>query len=153
MARPLRIEFAGALYHITSRGNERRAIYQRARGHPLADGGQAPKAPRYTLLTCSRFYLSRVCDDAFAPGFLSLGCDIRPIRTSHPYGSRHGDRSWLESVPAPGTFGAPEIPRYPDLSNGLRSDLVVAFRHQPLVGSSQRQISSITYAWQINSGG
>ena len=27
MARPLRIEFAGALYHITSRGNERRAIF------------------------------------------------------------------------------------------------------------------------------
>lgn len=27
MARPLRIEFAGALYHITSRGNERKAIY------------------------------------------------------------------------------------------------------------------------------
>ena len=26
MARPLRIEFAGALYHVTSRGNERRAI-------------------------------------------------------------------------------------------------------------------------------
>lgn len=27
MARPLRIEFAGALYHITSRGNERRDIF------------------------------------------------------------------------------------------------------------------------------
>jgi REP element-mobilizing transposase RayT len=27
MARPLRIEFAGALYHVTSRGNERRAIF------------------------------------------------------------------------------------------------------------------------------
>lgn len=27
MARPLRIEFAGALYHITARGNERKAIY------------------------------------------------------------------------------------------------------------------------------
>uniref|UniRef100_UPI00404868E5 REP-associated tyrosine transposase n=1 Tax=Rheinheimera sp. TaxID=1869214 RepID=UPI00404868E5 len=27
MARPLRLEFAGALYHITSRGNERKAIY------------------------------------------------------------------------------------------------------------------------------
>jgi hypothetical protein len=26
MARPLRIEFAGALYHITARGNERREI-------------------------------------------------------------------------------------------------------------------------------
>ncbi len=27
MARPLRIEFAGALYHITARGNERRSIF------------------------------------------------------------------------------------------------------------------------------
>lgn len=26
MARPLRIEFPGALYHVTSRGNERRRI-------------------------------------------------------------------------------------------------------------------------------
>jgi putative transposase len=28
MARPLRIEFAGALYHITSRGNERRNVFR-----------------------------------------------------------------------------------------------------------------------------
>ena len=28
MARPLRIEFAGALYHITSQGNARENIYQ-----------------------------------------------------------------------------------------------------------------------------
>ncbi|HEX9983693.1 MAG TPA: transposase, partial [Thermoanaerobaculia bacterium] len=27
MARPLRLEFAGALYHITSRGNDQRDIY------------------------------------------------------------------------------------------------------------------------------
>jgi len=27
MARPLRIEFKGALYHISSRGNERRDIF------------------------------------------------------------------------------------------------------------------------------
>lgn len=27
MSRPLRLEFAGALYHITARGNERKAIY------------------------------------------------------------------------------------------------------------------------------
>lgn len=27
MARPLRLEFAGTLYHVTSRGNERKAIY------------------------------------------------------------------------------------------------------------------------------
>ncbi len=27
MARPLRIEFKGAFYHVTARGNERRKIY------------------------------------------------------------------------------------------------------------------------------
>ena len=28
MARPLRIEFEGALYHITARGNRREVIYE-----------------------------------------------------------------------------------------------------------------------------
>ena len=28
MSRPLRLEFAGALYHVTSRGNERKAIFR-----------------------------------------------------------------------------------------------------------------------------
>src|SRR5271154_2988041 len=28
MARPLRVEFAGALYHVTARGNERRPVYR-----------------------------------------------------------------------------------------------------------------------------
>ena len=28
MALPLRIEFPGAVYHITSRGNERKAIFR-----------------------------------------------------------------------------------------------------------------------------
>lgn len=28
MARPIRIEFEGALYHVTARGNERRAIFR-----------------------------------------------------------------------------------------------------------------------------
>jgi len=27
MARPIRIEFAGAVYHVMARGNERRAIF------------------------------------------------------------------------------------------------------------------------------
>jgi hypothetical protein len=36
MARPLRIEFPGAVYHVTSRGNERKAIFrddQRKKGN------------------------------------------------------------------------------------------------------------------------
>ncbi|RLA19583.1 MAG: addiction module toxin RelE, partial [Gammaproteobacteria bacterium] len=28
MARPLRLEFSGALYHVTSPGNRREAIYE-----------------------------------------------------------------------------------------------------------------------------
>ena len=28
MARPLRIEYPGAVYHITSRGNEKKAVYK-----------------------------------------------------------------------------------------------------------------------------
>lgn len=31
MARPLRIEYAGAFYHVTSRGNERKAVYRSQR--------------------------------------------------------------------------------------------------------------------------
>jgi hypothetical protein len=33
MARPLRTEFAGALHHVTSRGNERRPIFHDDRDH------------------------------------------------------------------------------------------------------------------------
>jgi REP element-mobilizing transposase RayT len=33
MARPLRLEFEGALYHVTSRGNERRPIFRTNRDH------------------------------------------------------------------------------------------------------------------------
>jgi REP element-mobilizing transposase RayT len=35
MARPLRIEFAGALYHLTSRGNERRNIFRSDRDRKM----------------------------------------------------------------------------------------------------------------------
>ena len=31
MARPLRIEFPGAFYHVTSRGNERKAVFKSLR--------------------------------------------------------------------------------------------------------------------------
>lgn len=31
MARPLRIEFPGAFYHVTSRGNERKAVFRSRR--------------------------------------------------------------------------------------------------------------------------
>jgi len=49
MARPLRIEFAGALYHVTARGNERKAIF-------VADADDDREAFLDVLAaTCERF--------------------------------------------------------------------------------------------------
>ena len=44
MARPLRLAFAGALYHITSRGDRREDIYENV------DAGFTPAPLRRTLL-------------------------------------------------------------------------------------------------------
>ena len=51
MARPLRIEFAEALYHVTSRGNERRAIFRsdRDRRTFLTLLGEAVKRFRWSV--------------------------------------------------------------------------------------------------------
>jgi len=38
MARQLRIEFPGAFYHVTSRGNERKAIFKSQRGSGSGNG-------------------------------------------------------------------------------------------------------------------
>ena len=35
MARPLRLEFAGALYHVTSRGDRREDIFAKNKGSGL----------------------------------------------------------------------------------------------------------------------
>jgi len=48
MARPLRIEFDGALYHITSRGNDRRAIFK--------DDGDRELFLRTLALVTERFH-------------------------------------------------------------------------------------------------
>ena len=34
MARPLRVQFSGALYHVTARGNERKPIFRDERDRP-----------------------------------------------------------------------------------------------------------------------
>jgi putative transposase len=47
MARPLRIEFPGALYHVTSRGNEQRAIFRNDRDRKAFLGFLAIAALRY----------------------------------------------------------------------------------------------------------
>jgi hypothetical protein len=42
MSRPLRIEYAGAVYHITSRGNEKKTVFEDdADGTPEIPGGRA----------------------------------------------------------------------------------------------------------------
>lgn len=46
MAGPLRIEFAGALYQVTARGNERRDIFFGNIEAP--QGGQADRSPPIT---------------------------------------------------------------------------------------------------------
>jgi REP element-mobilizing transposase RayT len=48
MARPLRLEFAGALYHVTARGNERRSIF-------LGDVGDRAAFLELLGATCERF--------------------------------------------------------------------------------------------------
>lgn len=47
MARPLRIEYAGALYHVTSRGNAQGAIYRKVEDRK--------EFLRLLNLTCNRF--------------------------------------------------------------------------------------------------
>jgi REP-associated tyrosine transposase len=48
MTRPLRVEFAGALYHITSRGNDRQTIYK--------DDDDRDRFLRYLAKTCDRYH-------------------------------------------------------------------------------------------------
>jgi hypothetical protein len=80
MARPLRIIFAGACYHVTARGNERRAIYAddpdredflESWGHgndcyDTVDGGDAvtsrewARRPLYLFGFVSRFDIWRI---------------------------------------------------------------------------------------------
>jgi putative transposase len=47
MARPLRIEFPGALYHVTSRGNERRSIFRSDRDREAFLGFLGQTAKRF----------------------------------------------------------------------------------------------------------
>ena len=47
MARPLRIEFAGALYHVTSRGDRREAIFEDDEDRETFLRVCAEVAPRY----------------------------------------------------------------------------------------------------------
>jgi len=50
MARPLRIEFPGAVYHVTSRGNERKAIFRDDQDHKIFLDTLADVTLRYNWL-------------------------------------------------------------------------------------------------------
>ena len=50
MARPLRIEFPGAVYHITARGNARMRIYEQARDRELFPGIFSEVVKRFNRL-------------------------------------------------------------------------------------------------------
>jgi REP element-mobilizing transposase RayT len=56
MARPLRIEFAGALYHITSRGDRREAIFEGDEDREAFPGVLAEVVERYNWI-CHAFCL------------------------------------------------------------------------------------------------
>jgi REP element-mobilizing transposase RayT len=51
MARPLRIEYPGAWYHVTCRGNERRAIFRDDRGRELGGVGVSALSQNRARLT------------------------------------------------------------------------------------------------------
>jgi hypothetical protein len=51
MARSLRIEFPGAFYHVTSRGNEQRGDFQeRARSGEVPRLSESPEGDRHLFL-------------------------------------------------------------------------------------------------------
>jgi hypothetical protein len=56
MARPLRLEFAGALYHVTARGNERRRV---AIGFPSCFGSMSSRHCPKICRTFSKHFASR----------------------------------------------------------------------------------------------
>jgi hypothetical protein len=68
MARPLRIEFAGALYHITARGNDRKAIYLDDVDRKfVSEGKEGLPSPWVSLK--NQIYLG---DDAFVGGMQGI---------------------------------------------------------------------------------
>jgi len=50
MARPLRITFPGAFYHVTSRGNERKSVFKSERDREKFLGYLKSAAERYNAV-------------------------------------------------------------------------------------------------------
>jgi len=72
MARPLRIEYEGALYHVTARGNERKRIYftktDYGKFREYIEGAQEMGGVKSAVDSCSIF----------------LGPMSRPLRIEEP---------------------------------------------------------------------
>jgi hypothetical protein len=45
MARPLRVQFSGALYDVKARGNERKPIFRDERARPVRPSGRMTEKP------------------------------------------------------------------------------------------------------------
>jgi hypothetical protein len=54
MARPLRVQFSGALYHVTARGDERKPIFRDKHDRPVSQTGliDSPARVRKYLSQC-----------------------------------------------------------------------------------------------------
>ena len=68
MARPLRIEFPGAIYHVTSRGNERKAVFKTQRDREKFLSYLESATERYEAVIAASEVVVRSCP----------GADVRP---------------------------------------------------------------------------
>ena len=90
MARPLRLEFPGALYHVTARGNARQAIF-------LDDGD-----PRHFLWLLARIIHERFCCNRGFAATTSLDAVARrPGRRARRSVGQHTVSSMPPSLAAP----------------------------------------------------
>src|SRR4030042_6670680 len=90
MARPLRIEFPGAVYHVTSRGNERKAIFRDDQDRKMFLDALVEVARRYNWL-CHAYCLmgNHLLIDT-PDGNLSIGMrQLNGICTQR-FNKRHG---------------------------------------------------------------
>ena len=80
MARPIRVEFEGAVYHVTARGNERKRIY-RELPRNLGRSSQNARAPPPCVLPHAQSLSSVVGD---APGQFEPGDRLAADDLFHP---------------------------------------------------------------------
>ena len=92
MSRPLRIQYAGALYHVTTRGNERRAIYRKEADFQLFIDTLAEVCERfnwvihsYCLMTNHYHLLVETPDANLSEGMRQLN-GVYTVRFNRKYG-------------------------------------------------------------------